>query len=118
MKTVERGQYFITLDTERTERNGTFMQTIFAAPLRSEISRARGWIRKNAYISPVLNGHVFHHEDRYSIEIQVRSLFQDRTASWAQIVNGIEKYVNETTEPWKTKSMELWENLLQKQDLE
>ena len=24
-----------------------------------------------------------HHEDRYSIEIHVRSLFQDRTASWA-----------------------------------
>ena len=39
-----------------------------------------------------------HHEDRCSIEIQVRSLFQDRTASWVRIVNGVEKYVNETIE--------------------
>ena len=32
LKTVERGQYFITLDTEgRTERNGTFVPRIFAA---------------------------------------------------------------------------------------
>ena len=30
--------------------------------------------------------------------MQVRSLFQDRTASWVRIVNGVEKYVNETTE--------------------
>ena len=61
-------------------------------------SRARGWIRKNTKIGPVLNVHVCPHEDRYSIETQVRSLFQDRTASWVRIVNGIEKYVNETTE--------------------
>ena len=37
-------------------------------------TRARGWIRKNTKIGPVLNIHVCHHEDRYSIEIQVRSL--------------------------------------------
>ena len=46
-------------------------------------------------IGPVLN---VHHEDRYSIEIQVLSLFQDRTASWVRLLNGIEKYVNEPTE--------------------
>ena len=61
-------------------------------------SRARGWIRKDTKIGPFLNIHVYHHEDRYSIEIQVRSLFQDRTASWVRIVDGVEKYVNETTE--------------------
>ena len=60
--------------------------------------QTRGWIRKNTKVGPVLNIHVCHHEDRYSIEMQVRSLFQDRTASWVRIVNGVEKYVNETTE--------------------
>ena len=82
--------------------------------------RARGWIRKNTKIGPVLNIHVYHHEDRYIIEIQVQSLIQDRTASWVRFVNGIEKYVNETKrqKPWKTKSMVLKGNILLKQDLE
>ena len=38
-------------------------------------------------IGPVLNVHVCCHQDHYIIEIQVRSLFQDRTASWVRIVN-------------------------------
>ena len=32
---------------------------------------------------------------RYSIEIQVQSLFQDQTVSWIRIVNGIDKFVRE-----------------------
>ena len=38
------------------------------------------------------------HQDRYGIECQVESLFQDRTASWVRIVNGTRKYETETTE--------------------
>ena len=41
-----------------------------------------------------LNIHDCHHEDRYGFEIQVRFLFQDRTASWVRIVNGVEKIRN------------------------
>ena len=70
----------------------------FSLPLNDPRTRARGWIRRNTKIDPVLNIHVFHHEDRYSIEIQVQSLFQDGTSSWVRIVNGVEKYVTETTE--------------------
>ena len=70
----------------------------FSLPRSDPRTRARGWIRRNTKIGPVLNRHVCHHEDRYSIEIQVRSLFQDRTASWVRIVNGVEKYVTGTTE--------------------
>ena len=36
-------------------------------------------------------------EDRYSIEVLVRSLFQDKTASWVRIVNGVDKYVTGST---------------------
>ena len=67
-------------------------------PRNDPRTRARGWVRRNTKIDPVLNIHVCHHEDRYSVEIQVRSLFQDRIASWVRIVNGVEKYVTETTE--------------------
>ena len=47
-------------------------------------------IRKNTRIGPFLNVHVCNHEDRYSIEVQFRSLFQERTAPWVRIVNGID----------------------------
>ena len=34
--------------------------------------------------------------DRYSVEVLVPSLFQDRAASWVRIANGIVKYVTES----------------------
>ena len=39
---------------------------------------------------------VCRHEDRYSIEVLVQSLFQDRTACWVRIVYGVDKYVTES----------------------
>ena len=70
----------------------------YTLPRNDPRSRARDWIRKNTKIGPVLNVSVCHHEDHYSIEIQVRSLFQGRFVSLVRIENGIEKYVKETTE--------------------
>ena len=35
-------------------------------------------------------------DERYNIEVQVPSLFQDRTASWVRIVIGVDKYVTES----------------------
>ena len=49
-------------------------------------------------IGQVLDVKVCHHQDRYGIEILIESLFRDGTASWIRIVNGIDKYVTETTE--------------------
>ena len=97
LKTVEKGQFFITLDTEGPS-GIVHLCREFSLPRNDLRSRARGWIRKKTKTGPVLNVNVCHHEDRYSIEIQVRSLFQDRPASLFRIVNGIEKHVNETTE--------------------
>ena len=77
-------------------------------------TRSRGWIRRNTRTVPVLNIHVGPHEDRYSIEIQVRSLFQDRTASWVRIVNGVERYVNETTETMEDEEHEALGKLIAK----
>ena len=106
-KNVERGQYFITLATEGP--SGMVHLCREYTLLRNDLrSRARGWIRKNTKIGPVWNVYVCvcHHEDRYSIEIQVRSLFQDRTASWVRNDNGIEKYANETTETMEDEEHE------------
>ena len=59
-------------------------------------TRKRGWILKNTKIGPVLNMKVCYRDDRYSIEVQIPSLFQDNTTSWVRIVNGVDKYVTES----------------------
>ena len=59
-------------------------------------TRVRRWIHKNTRVDPVLNVKVCCHDDRYSFEVQVPSLFQDNTASWVRIVNGVHKYVTES----------------------
>ena len=82
LKTVERGQYFITLDTAEGPSGMIHLCLEYMLPRNDPRTRARGWIRRNTKIDPVLKTYVCHHEDRYSIEILVRSLFQDRTASW------------------------------------
>ena len=68
-------------------------------------TRAKGWILKNTRIGTVLDVKVCRHEDRYSVEILVESLFQDKTASCVCIVSGIAKHMTESNA--KTKEEEL-----------
>ena len=94
LKLVEQGQYFYTLDTEE----GQQMQHLcreYTMPRNQKGTRVRGRILKNMRIGPVLNIKVCYHDDRYSIELQIPSLFQDNTVSWVRIVNGVDKYVTE-----------------------
>ena len=56
----------------------------------------RGWIRKDKRIGPVLNIKVCYRNELYRIEVPVPSLFQDDTASWVRIVNGVDRYVTES----------------------
>ena len=46
---------------------------------------AQSWTQKVCY-----------HEDQYTIEVLDQSLYQDRTASWVRILNGVDKYVTES----------------------
>ena len=57
-------------------------------------------------IGTVLDVKVSLHQERYGVEIQVDSLFRDRTASWVRIVNGINEYVTETSETIFTGNVE------------
>ena len=94
LRTVERGQYFFTLDTEGPNEMEHLCRE-YALPRNEKKTRAKGWIRKKRRIGPVLDTKVCRHEDRYSVEVLIESLFQDRTASWVRIVSGIDKYVTE-----------------------
>ena len=95
LRLVAQGQYFYTLDTEE----GQQMQHLIrenTMPRNEKWTRIRGWILKNTRIGPVLNIKVCYHDDRYCIEVQIPSLFQDSTVSWVRIVNGVDKYVTES----------------------
>ena len=59
-------------------------------------TRVRGWIRKDKRIGPVLNIKVCYRNELFRIEVPVSSLFQDDTASWVRIVNGVDRYVTES----------------------
>ena len=47
-------------------------------------------------------------EGRYFIGIMIESLFKDRTVSWDRIVNGINKYVTETSQKIPTENVDLF----------
>ena len=79
----------------RRTRDATFMPRIHDASKRKG-TRARGWILKKTRIGPVLDRKVCHHEDQYTFEVLVKSLFRDDTASWVRIVNGVDEYVTES----------------------
>ena len=55
-------------------------------------------MRGNTKIGPVLDVKVCYHQGCYGVEIMIESLFPNRTVSWVRIVNGINKYVTETSE--------------------
>ena len=96
MKIVLDGQFFITLDEEGPDEMNSCRK--YTLPRSEPESRARGWILGNTKIGPVLDVKVCLHQERYGIEILIESLFRDGTPSWVRIVNGIHKYVTQTSE--------------------
>ena len=71
-------------------------------------SRPRGWIRSNTQIDPVLDVKLYPHEGRYFIDIMTESLSWDQTVSWVRIVNGVNKYVTETSEEIPSENVQLF----------
>ena len=57
-------------------------------------------------IGRVLDVKVCFHQGRFGIAVMIESLFRDRTVSWVRILNGINKYVTETSEEIPVESVE------------
>ena len=74
-------------------------------PRNEKGTRIRVWTLKNTRIGPVLNRKVSHHDGRYSIEVQIPSLFEDNAASWVRIVSGVDKYVTESMQTKKEQDI-------------
>ena len=93
-KTVEKGQYFTTLDdTELDRLKGSCRE--YTLPRSDQSSHVKGWIRGNTKIGPVLDVIVCDHQGRCRVEIMIESLFGVALGS---IVRGIKKYVTEMSE--------------------
>ena len=86
--------FFFALPSPRGKENQYFCRE-YTMPRDQEGTRIKGWIQSNVRFGPVSDIKVCNHYGRYSIEVQVQSLFQDQTISWIRIVNGIDKYVRE-----------------------
>ena len=71
----------------------------YTLPRSEETSRVRGWFRGNTKIGPALGCEGL-------LEITIESSFRDRTVSLVRIVNGINKYVTETSEEILVASVE------------
>ena len=104
-KNLEKGQFFIALDEEGPDEMRTSCRE-YTLPRSDQSSHVREWIRGNTKIGPVLDVKVSFHQGRYGVEIMIESLFRDRTVSWVRIVNGINKYVTETSEEIPVASVE------------
>ena len=78
----------------------------YSQPRNLTASRPRGWIRSNTKIGPVLDVKIHPHEGRYCIDVMIESLFRDQTSSWVRIVNGINKYVTETSEDTQSENID------------
>ena len=97
MKTVSRGQYFVTLDEAQPAKlDGACRE--YTLPRDEQLSKVKGWIRGDTKIGPVLEVTVSYHQGRYGIEIRINSIFGDGSHSWVLIENGLNKYVMEMSE--------------------
>ena len=98
LKILEKGQFYITLDEEEGPDEMKNLCREYTLPRSEEASRMRGWILGNTKIGPVLDVKVCLRQRCYGFEIMIESLLRDRTVSWVRIMNGINKYVSETSE--------------------
>ena len=80
----------------------------YTQPRYLKTSRPRLWIRSNTKVGPVLDVKIYHHEGRRDIDIMIETLLKDQTVSWVRIVNGIKKYVTETSEEIPIENVQLF----------
>ena len=75
-----------------------YAEKIHCFEVKKEFEK-KGWIQSNVRFGPVSDIKVCNQHGRYSIEVQVQSLFQDQTVSWIRIVKGIDKFVRCNADP-------------------
>ena len=116
-KTVEKEQFFMTLDDDQLDRlNGSCRE--YTLPRSDQSPQVKRWIRGNTKIGPVLDVTVCYHQGRSGVEIMIKFLFGNKTCSWVRIVNGINKHVTERQKRFTLQVLErrVQGNLLRRLD--
>ena len=72
MKTVAKGQYFMTRDDVELDKLGGSCRE-YTLSRDDTSSKVKGWIPRNTKIRPVLEVAVSYHQGRYGIEIMIKS---------------------------------------------
>ena len=94
LRLVEIGHNFYTLATPRGEGEQSLCREYTMLP-DEKGTRVKGWIRNNEGFGPFLDVKVCNHDQQHSVEVQVRSWFEDQAVSWVRSVNGVDKFVRE-----------------------
>ena len=94
LRSVEIRQFFYALPSPRGPENQSLCRE-YTMPRDQEGTRIKGWIQSNVRFGRVSDIKVCNKYERYSIEVQVQSLFQDQTVSRIRIVTGIDKFVRD-----------------------
>ncbi len=90
----------------RTKWNEESMSRVFIASKRRSISSEKGGFSETRKSAQSLDVKVCLHQRRYGIEIMIESLLREGTASSVRIVNGINKYVTETSQTISLENVE------------
>ena len=93
MSVVEVGQYFVTRSA-----NEFLLKTVacreYTLPRDDPASEAKGWIRGNTRIGPILEVTTSFQHFKFGVEVRIQSVNEDNSQSWVRISYGTIRYVN------------------------
>ena len=96
LTTVDVGQYFMTKDTQEFSQ---FTESVacreYILPRDEKPYDAKGWIRVNTKIGPVLEVRTSYLQGKYGVEVRIMSLSEDNSHSWVRISHGLNKLVTD-----------------------
>ena len=92
MSVVEVGQYFVTRNVSE------FVHAVacheYTHPRDDPASEAKGWIKGNTRIGPILEVTTSFQQFKYGVEVRIPSVKEDNSQSWVRISFGTVRYVN------------------------
>ena len=92
MSVVEVGQYFVTRNASECLHAVACRE--YTLPRDDPASEAKGWIRGNARIGPILEVTTSFQHFKFGVEVRIQSVNEDNSQSWVRISYGTVRYVN------------------------